>query len=76
MNVTDYSTLHNLIAVTTYILRFVQHLKVHHHTGPLTAAELQQVKKMWIKDCQHQVFSKEVTNLQRNSCESKRLLLV
>ena len=73
MNVTDYGTLHKLTAVTAYILRFVQHLKGHHQAGSLTAAEFQQAKQMWIKDCQHQVFSKD---LQHNLRASKRILLV
>jgi len=76
MNIADYSTLHKLTAVTAYILRFVQHLKGHHQTGPLTAGELQQAKQLWIKDCQHQVFRKEISNLRRNSTASKRLVLV
>jgi len=45
MNVTDFSTLYKLIAITDYILKFVVNLKENHHTGQLTAAELQQARK-------------------------------
>lgn len=76
IDVTDYSTLHKLIAVTAYVLRFVHCSRGNRHSGPLTTAELQQAKHRWIKDCQHQAFSKEVVNLQCKPPAAKRLPLV
>ena len=76
MNVTDFSTLYKLVAVTAYVLTFIENLCGNHLTGQLTTAELQQAKQRWIKDCQHQTFLNEIKNLQQNSCASKRLLLV
>lgn len=76
IDVTDYSTLHKLIAITAYVLRFVHCSRGNRHSGPLTTAELQQAKHRWIKDCQHQVFSKEVVNLQCKPPAAKRLPLV
>ena len=57
-------------------MRFIHFSKGNKHSGPLTTAELQQAKHMWIKDCQHQVFSKEVANLQSSPLAAKRLPLV
>ena len=76
MDVTDYSALYKLTAVTAYVLRIVDYAKGNQKGGPLTITELQRAKLMWIKDCQHQIFSKEVSNLQHNPPSSKRLPLV
>ena len=74
IDITNYSTLHKLTAVTAYVLRFMQHSMGIRHSGPLTTTELQQAKHMWIKNCQHQVFSKEVANLQCNPPTAKHLI--
>ena len=46
MDVTDYSTLHKLTAVTTSVLRIVNYVKGNCQGGQLTTTELQQAKLM------------------------------
>ena len=62
IDVTDYSILHMFTAITAYVLKIVDCAKENFQSGPLTTKELQQAKLRWIKDCQYQVFSKEVAN--------------
>ena len=75
MNVTDFSTLYRLIAVSAYVLRFVENLKENCLNGQVTMTELQ-AKLRWIKSSQHQIFLKEMHNIKPNSRPSKRPLLV
>jgi len=45
-------------------------------TGPISAAELDKAKKLWISDCQKEVYWKEVTNLTSNSQGKNSLTFV
>ena len=78
INLSDYSSLDKLIATTAYVYRFVANLKFHgnNQTGPLTPSELYQAKMHWIKNCQQQVYWKEITNLSSSPSATNRLPLV
>ena len=78
INLTNYSSLGKLIAVTAYVYRFITNLKSHgnNQQGPLTATELYQAKMHWLKDCQQQVYGKEISNLSSSPLTTKRLPLV
>ena len=78
INLSNYSSFDKLIAITTYVYRFITNLKSpsKKQHGPLTATELYQAKMCWIKDCQQQVYGKEITNLLSSSSTTKRSPLV
>ena len=78
ITLTNYSTLHKLLAVTTYVHRFVFNC-LHHQTpqtGPLSADELHKAKMKWIADCQREVYWQEIHNLSRPNSNHKRMMLV
>ena len=78
INLSSYSSLDKLIAITAYVYRFISNLKSPGNTqhGPLTATELYQAKMYWIKDCQQQVYGKEISTLLSSPSTTKRLPLV
>ena len=54
ISLSNYSSFNKLIAITTYMYRFIANLKspsTKQH-GSLTATKLYQAKMHWIKDCQ------------------------
>ena len=75
MDVSKYSSLGKLLAVTAYILRFIDitkgldSVKAKH----LTPSELTKANLKWLHTIQHEIFSAEITNLQSRS---RRLPLV
>ena len=78
ITVTNYSTLHKLLAVTTYVHRFMFNC-LHHQTpqtGPLSADKLHKAKMKWIADCQREVYWQEIHNLPRPNSNHKRMMLV
>jgi len=82
MSIEKYSILHNLLAVTAYVFRFIGNLKVqsaeHTQIGPLEAEELDRARQNWVKNTQQVTYQKEIANLQLISTNSKtsRVLLV
>ena len=68
ISIKQFSSLHKLLRVTAWILRFTDELmKRDLRTGPITATELQLAKLLWELQIQHEHFS-EVTH----SCEKGR----
>ena len=78
MDLTNYSTLSRVVGITAFVLRFASNIKnkFDRKTGPLTAAELNEAKMKWVKDCQQQVYYNEFTNILSHPLASKRLPLV
>ena len=76
MDVSRYSTLTKLLAVTAYVLRFVKNLqnRENRQLGPLSAKEQQQARNKWIQNCQGLTYTAEIANLLSRS--STRLTLV
>ena len=68
MDVTKYSSLQKLLAVTAYVLRFINKTRqLSHNTGHLTTFELAKAKLKWLYTIQHEVFPEEIANLQSSS---------
>ena len=65
MDIAKYSSLQRLLAVTAYVLRFTQH--PNNTVGHLTPSELTTDKLKWLQAIQHEVFPKEIANLQSQS---------
>ncbi|XP_065894153.1 uncharacterized protein [Dysidea avara] len=66
IDVTHFSELNKLLAVTAFVCRFInnaKHSSSSQKTGPLTASELTQANLKWIHDTQNTVFAKEITNI-------------
>ena len=73
INLSSYSSLDKLIAITAYVYRFISNLKSPGNTqhGPLTTTKLYQAKMYWIKDCQQQVYGKEISTLLSSPSTTK-----
>ena len=69
VNIDKYSNLTKLFSVTAFVLRFTRNCRNPNikFTGPITPAELTQAHLMWIRECQQEIFDKEITNLQAQS---------
>ena len=77
IDISSYSTLSRLLAVTAYVCRFMTNCKTQQQereTGPLTPSEQHHALITWVKQCQEEVYSREITSLNTNS--TKRLPLV
>ena len=67
LDVTQFSKLGKLIAVTAYLLRFIHNTRqpsTSRRTGFLTTSELALANTKWIHHIQHIVFPNEIANLQ------------
>ena len=75
MYVSKYSSLGKLLAVTAYVLRFIDIIKGLDSVKAkhLTPSELTKANLKWLHTIQHEIFSAEITNLQSRS---RRLPLV
>ena len=75
MDVSKYSSLGKLLAVTAYVLRFIDIIKGLNSIKAkhLTPSELTKANLKWLHTIQHEIFSAELTNLQSRS---RRLPLV
>jgi len=75
IDINKFSHLTKLIAVTAYVLRFINNAKHIHpnSTMHLSPAELSLASVKWIYAVQHEQFSAEIHNLQS---QSQRLSLV
>ena len=69
VNIDKYSNLTKLFSVTAFVLRFTRNCRNPNitFTGPITPAELTQAHLMWIRECQQEIFDKEISNLQAQS---------
>ena len=67
-----------VVKVTAIVLWFVDSLKLKdcRKNGPLTAVKLHVAKRKWVKDCQQQLYCKELTNMCHKQTTAKRLPLV
>lgn len=66
IQVTDYSSLNRLLAVTAYVHRFINNLcrSQPRQSGPLTAKELGSAKMRWVKNCQEQSYPREIASIK------------
>ncbi|XP_065896204.1 uncharacterized protein [Dysidea avara] len=77
IDISNYSTLSRLLAVTAYVYRFISNCKKpqqERETGSLTPSEQHHASIIWVKQCQEEVYSRELVNLTTNP--AKRLPLV
>ena len=76
IDVSRFSTLSSLLAVTAYILRFVKNLQNNatKTVGPLSVQERQDTQRKWIQNSQAQIYAEEIFNLRSKS--STHLTLV
>ena len=73
INLSKFSSLIKLIAVTAYIRRFVTNCRRRDNarvTGPLTVSELTQAKLYWIRQVQCLTFHEEIATLKLKSHRS------
>ena len=77
IQISNYSTLHRLLRVSGYVLRFIHNTKqgTSRKTGPLSTNEINRSLSLWIHSCQQTSFSKEIHSLQSQT-KKKRLPLV
>ena len=78
ITITKYSTLLKLLAVTSYVLRFIynsQH-RTTSKTGPLSAEELHAAKMTWLFYCQQEVYWQELNSLKCSTSQKKKPLLI
>ena len=78
ITITKYSTLLKLLAVTSYVLRFIynsQH-RTTSKTGPLSAEELHTAKMTWLFHCQQEVYWQEFNSLKCSTSQKKKPLLI
>ena len=68
ISINHHSTLHKLLAVTAYVIRFADNVRLsqdQRRTGPICAEEYVTAKLRWIKDTQLSVYNKEIDNLRQ-----------
>ena len=65
ITISHYSSLTRLLRVTAYLYRFINNCKKQQGrlTGPLTPSELHHALATWVKQCQEEVYSGEITSL-------------
>ena len=74
----NYSSLEQLLAVTAYVQWFIANLKQRkpsRSTGPLNPGELNSARLEWIKACQEQTFTSEISapKSQHGTKHSKKI---
>ena len=76
IEVRRFSTLRRLLAVTTYVYRFLYNSRnpTTPQKGPITAQELHRARMEWIHSCQKEIYWKEIKNL--TTPKQPRLVLV
>ena len=76
IDISNYSTLSRLLAVTAYMFRFITNSKKPKQkrvTDPLTPSEQYFALTTWVKQCQEEIYSRELMSLTNST---KRLPLV
>ena len=72
VNITRYSSIGKLVAVTAYVLRYIHNSRKQQPllNGPLTATELNSARKLWISSSQSTSYATELTYLlkKQGSC--------
>ena len=72
VNITRYSSIGKLVAVTAYVLRYIHNSRKQQPllNGPLTATELNSARKLWISSSQSTSYATELTFLlkKQGSC--------
>jgi len=65
INISHYSSINKLLAVTVHVLRFIYNLSKQQPrlNGPLSASKLQSARKLWISSTQHSCFKDELLYL-------------
>ena len=68
IDINQFSTLHRLVHVTAWCMRFIVNLKGEQQRGPLKANEMDIAKTQWLKQVQSKHFSgtdEKTRNLMR-----------
>ena len=78
MNISNYSTFSRLLSTTAYVFRFTYNSRRprNKQTGPITATELGNARKAWIKDCQKEIYWKELSSITGTPQRKKQPTLV
>ena len=65
VDLSRYSSINKLLAVTSYILRFVHNARKQQPklSGPLTVTEVSTAKRLWISNSQNVSYQPEITHL-------------
>jgi len=77
VDISKYSKLHRLLAVTAYVYRFIDNCKKslqERVTGPLTPSEHHHALMIWVRQCQQETYSAEITNLKAKSTNRSPLV--
>jgi len=72
INITNYSSLNRLLAVTAYVYRYINnlHRSQPRQSGPLTAKELSSAQMKLVQNCQQQTYPKEIASIKSKSVHS------
>ncbi|XP_006818999.1 uncharacterized protein LOC102803656, partial [Saccoglossus kowalevskii] len=67
INADNVSSLNKLLRISAYVLRFISNMKrdKERNIDPLTAHEIQQAERMWVRDIQREQFQAEIRSIQR-----------
>ena len=65
VDLSRYSSINKLLAVTSYVLRFVHNARKQQPklSGPLTVTEVSTAKRLWISNSQNVSYQPEITHL-------------
>ena len=74
MDISKYSSLQRLLAVTSYVMRFIKNCKIKRsyrlRSGrrdiKLSNEETIEARNLWIKEIQNDIFSEEIDNITKN----------
>lgn len=69
IDINTFSKYKKLLRVTAYVLRFIQNIRTRRstrHKGPLSAQELYNAEKKWLRICQTTTYQEEITNMRSN----------
>ena len=79
INISNYSTLEQLLPVSAYVLRFISNIKsgTAQNTRTITVHDINKSLSLWIHSCQQTSFSKEIHSLRSEVKQKhKRLPIV
>jgi len=77
IDIFTFSTLSRLLAVTSYVCRFIANCRKspqERETGPLTPSEQHHALTTWVKQCQEEVYSRELTSMSSQSTKRPPLV--
>ena len=77
IDIFTFSTLSRLLAVTSYVCRFIANCRKspqERETGPLTPSEQHHALTTWVKQCQEEIYSRELTSMSSQSTKRPPLV--